>query len=475
MTDDFSAVKPFKGISNHLYIQFKYHEIFGQHYISKQLYRDKDCSIFLNKIDGMEIDGYDGFTGLFLVYFIYMQFYLKERHIKELFNWLVVENRVNLKKNLLTIPKINLLQFVYLTAFHRTLFGSWSNISERRKRLKSFIFILRDFYESSMPEYDSFYDDYFKYPIRVAVVAGSITSKTNKLLNINNNNNNNNNNNGKPFSLSDYQSLSAEHKRFLLTVFYSNYINPKQFIDIYPIIFHWDTYCKWARDLVKGTKLRIIIGESLNKLAPIIDYFDNSKKPNTYLVPFSKNIFKNETFTRVKDEMKPFINLKHLEKYKMLLDNQCGLTETILNDAKTITIMDYVESGNGFVSFVTLFLLMFPHLKPKIRCKVVGGYIPELKESQIYFQKHGPHKWEFIKNKISSLLSIPLQFIVYKCNRYVFDVFTQEYFENRLFILLPIENVSSPNMNIYYQYDSDKINLNRLVRFYIFDRLFKMK
>ena len=49
MTDDFSAVKLFKGIPNHLYIQNKYHQIFGKHYISEQLYRDKDCSVFLKK------------------------------------------------------------------------------------------------------------------------------------------------------------------------------------------------------------------------------------------------------------------------------------------------------------------------------------------------------------------------------------------------------------------------------------------
>jgi hypothetical protein len=318
--------------------------------------------------------------------------------------------------------------------------------------LKELITVLREYFpESTFIEYKNFYDDYFNYRLK-NVSGGSSVKRTNALLKCK-----------KEFNKEDFFKLSLEDKKYQLNVFFETYIRPTGYIDIYPMIFHWDTYVKWAKDLSKSTTCRIIIGESLNKLAPIMDHFDDHK---TYLIPFSKNIFLEDLST-LKHGMKQYLSRGHLAKYKSLLQHQCGLTDDILDRATTITLMDYVESGNGFVSFVTIFLLMFPHLHGKLRLRVVAGYIPELDGSNMYFQPFGPKQWALIKSRFS----IPFKIIVYKCNRYVFDVFTQEYYENRLFISLPIQNVVDGNMSIFYKYNG--VHLNRLVRFFIFYKLFE--
>ena len=220
------------------------------------------------KIPNFTIDGFDGFTIIYFAYFSFLQKFIDLEQIKLFFDHCQLLN-IRLNQN------INLLELIYLTVFNDK-FGN---------RLKSYDLIL--FLQNKIKEnsdfmlYKIFYKNYFNYNIpnfEKLNITNKIIHKSNKLLG------------NKSYTLEMYNKLDNNDINFLKNLFYTTYIDNLNYIDIHPIIFNFDMYKDFVKKIGHKTSdgIRIIIGESLNKLGLLMDLY---YKYDSYYVPYSKSIY----------------------------------------------------------------------------------------------------------------------------------------------------------------------------------------
>ena len=253
-----------------------------------------------------------------------------------------------------------------------------------------------------------------------------------------------------------YNNLSAKDKVLLLNAFYTVYIDNNNLIDIHPIIFNFNMYIGFAKKIMQNSVngIHIIIGESLNKIGLLMEIYNES---NSYYIPYSKSIYKNNTFT-IDPKYKEYLTEEYLISYRSIINT--FIPYSVMKSSEIIYIYDVVSSGSGILSFVHIFNILFPEFKHKLHLKIVTTIIN--KKYELYYQKDN---LVAIKNK---LLHDNLKYTIYnfKCNMYILSVFTEEIYDNRCFVSLPIEKIKDKNMNVFQKY-IDEINRNNLIKFFI--------
>jgi len=414
------------------------------------------------KINNLCIDGYDELTIIYLVYVSYIHDYTNFKQIKSFYNYLF-ENKINLGIEL--NQGINLLEFIYLTAFNK-LFRK-KNLPELYKLI---LFLQKKIKENSdFILYKIFYKNYFKCKIQKYEIISSFNKddiiKINKLLGCH------------FYTLEMYNHLNNNDKKFLLNVFYNTFINSnniKNYMNIHPIIFNFEMYKNIAKKIGYNTSdgIRIIIGESLNKIGLLIDLY---YKSDSYYIPFSNNIYKNDNFI-INKIYKKYLTLDYLNSFKFII-NKIIPYENMLN-AQNIYLYDLISSGRGIFSFLHIFNIIFPEFKNKITLILISDIIN--KKFKLYFQQNN------LKNIKKKLTDDKIKHRMYnfKCNLFILSVFTQEEYNYRCFKYLPIEKINNflinkvinnktkkslhsyINIKIFKNY-KNTINRNNLIKFYI--------
>jgi hypothetical protein len=394
-------------------------------------------NIDYNKIiENLRIDGFDGFTIIYFIYFSYLQNFTTLEILKNIYSFSPLNSRLN--------QNINLLEFIYLTAFNNK-FGNILQSYDIIKFLENKIKRNKNF-----DLYKIFYRNYFYYTqskYKKIIITNNIINKTNKLL-------------GNKFYC-NYALLTIKEKIFLRNIFYSIYIHKNNYIKIHPIIFNYDMYKLFATQLYKisniKNSIRIIVGESFNKLGLLLDLYS---KTNSYYIPFSKNIYDNDNFTISKKYK--YLTYQYLKPFRSIILKLIPYNIMIATDI--IYIYDLINSGKGILSFVHIYNIMFPEFKKKIRLILITDTINS--KYKLYYSSNNSIK---IKKKLNKD-KIKFKIINFKCNMYILSIFTQEIYNNRCFKSLSIDQICSKKFdgNIFEIYD--KINLNNLIKFYIIDR-----
>lgn len=335
------------------------------------------------------------------------------------------------------------MEFIYLTAFNKYFGILQSN--------KLILFLEDKLKENSdFNLYKIFYKKYFQYKIpsyQKLNVSQSIIKKSNKLLG------------NKFYTLEMYNNLNGDEKKFLINLFYSTYIDKQNYIDIHPIIFNYKMYLDFAKEIGENTSngIRIIIGESFNKIGLLMDLH---YKSNSYYIPFSKNIFLDNKFT-LDTKYNKYLTSEYLTSFKYIITKL--IPYDIMKNSDTIYIYDLIDSGKGIISFLHIFNLMFPELKNKLKLVLISNIIGT--KYDLYYQHNN------IQNIETKLKEYKINYIIhnFKCNIYILSVFTEEKYNNRCFKSLPIEKINSKQISIFKKY-SNTINKNNLIKFYIIDR-----
>jgi hypothetical protein len=394
-----------------------------------------NCSL---RIEEFKIDNFDGFTVIYLVYLSYLQQFTNLKQIKSFYKYCQLSLNARLNQN------INLLEFIYLTAFNKLLGG----------KLKSYDIIL--FLQKNLKEnldfklYKIFYKNYFNFKIpkyEKINITKSVINKSNKLL-------------GNQFYTVDmYKKLDNNDKKFLTNLFYTTFIDSNNYIDIHPIIFNYSMYKSFLKKIGYNTSdsIRIIIGESFNKLGLLMDLY---YKSDSYYVPFSKNIYNDDKFN-IDKKYKQYLTKEYLSSFKFIINNLIPFD--IMQKAKKIYIYDLINSGKGILSFLHIFNIMFPEFKNKIKLILISDTIND--KYKLYYSSN--NKIE-IKKKLKQD-NVKFKIFNFKCNIYILSVFTQEYYNYRCFKSLPIEKINNKHINIFESYD-DNINKNNLIKFYIINQ-----
>ena len=391
------------------------------------------------KISNFKLDGFDGFTIIYFAYFSYLQKFISFNQLKLFYNHCQLLT-IRLNQN------INLLEFIYLTAFNK-LFGS---------KLKSYDIIL--FLQRNLKEnpdfklYKIFYKNYFNFKIpkyEKINITNSIINKSNKLL-------------GNQFYTVDmYKKLDNNDKTFLTNLFYTTFIYSNNYIDIHPIIFNYNMYKNFVKEIGYGTSdgIRIIIGESFNKLGLLMDLY---YKSDSYYVPYSKSIYSDNKFN-IDNKYNKYLTKEFLSSYKYIINNI--IPYNIMQNTNKIYIYDLINSGKGILSFLHIFNIMFPEFKNKIKLILILDTIND--KYKLYFNHN--NKIE-IKKKLKQD-NVKFKIFNFKSNLYILSVFTQEYYNYRCFKSLPIEKINNKNMNIFEKY-TNNINRNNLIKFYIINNFY---
>jgi hypothetical protein len=253
-----------------------------------------------------------------------------------------------------------------------------------------------------------------------------------------------------------YKKLDSDDKTFLNNLFYTTYIDSNNYIDIHPIIFNYNMYKKFVKEIGYNTKdnIRIIIGESFNKLGLLMDLY---YKSDSYYVPFSKNIYKDNKFN-IDKKYKQYLTDEHLSSFKSIISKL--IPYDIMQKTKKIYIYDLINSGRGTLSFLHIFNIMFPEFKNKIQLMLISNTIND--KYKLYYSSNNNIE---IKNKLKKD-NVKFKIFNFKCNIYILSVFTEEYYNYRCFKSLPIEKINNKHINIFENYDNN-INRNNLIKFYI--------
>jgi hypothetical protein len=392
---------------------------------------------FLLKIKNFKIDGFDGFTIIYFAYFSYLQKFISLEQLKLFYNHC---QSLTIKLN----QNINLLEFIYLTVFNDR-FGnklqSYNLILFLQKKIKENLdFIL----------YKIFYKNYFNFKIpnyKKLNITDTLIKKSKKLLG------------NQCYTLEMYNNLDNNDKIFLRNLFYTTYIDNKSYIDIHPIIFNYDMYKNFVKELGYRTYdgIRIIIGESFNKLGLLMDLY---YKSNSYYIPYSKSIYSDDKFN-IHNKYMQYLTEEYLNSYKYIINKI--IPYNIMQNTNKIYIYDLINSGKGILSFLHIFNIIFPEFKNKIFLILVSNTINN--KYNLYYSENNNIK---IKEKLT-FDNIKFKIYNFKCNIYILSVFTEEYYNYREFKSLPIEKIYNRRINIYQKY-TNNINRNNLIKFYIINK-----
>lgn len=378
------------------------------------------------------IDGFNGFTIIYLVYLSYLQKFTTIKQVIEFYKYCPLTAKL--------YQNINLLEFIYLTAFNKLLgnqLKSYDLILFLEKRIKCNI----DF-----KLYKIFYKNYFNFVIpkyNKLDTTADIINRAKELL-------------GNEFyTLSMYKSLNSNDKAFLINLFYTTYIDPNNYIDIHPIIFNYNMYKQFVKEIGNNTKdgIRIIIGESFNKLGLLVDLY---YKSDSYYLPFSKHIYSNNKFA-INKKYKKYLTKEYLSTFKYIIIKL--IPYDIMKGANNIYIYDLIESGKGLFSFIHIFNIIFPEFKDKIYLILISNFIND--KYKLYYSSNNNIE---IKKKLKRD-NIRHRVINFKCNIYILNIFTEERYNNRCFKSLPIEKINNKKLNIFEEYSD--INRNNLIKFFI--------
>jgi len=401
-------------------------------FISDKLYLTNEFNYSL-PINNFSIDGFDGFTIIYLVYLSYLQKFTNFKQIKLFYKYCQLTTKLN--------QNVNLLEFIYLTVFNKLLgnqLESYNIILFLEKKLKE---------NSDFKLYKIFYKNYFNFknPIYEKLnITKSVIDKSNKLL-------------GNQFyTLDMYKKLDNNDKIFLKNLFYTIYIDSNNYMDIHPIIFNYNMYKKFSIEIGKDTKdgIRIIVGESFNKLGLLMDLY---YKSDSYYLPFSKNIYSDNKFN-IDKKYKKYLTDEYLSSFKFIINKL--IPYDIMQKTNNIYIYDLINSGNGIFSFLHIFNIMFPEFKNKITLILVSNIIND--KYKLYYSLNNNKE---IKKKLKKD-NVKFKIFNFKCNIYILSVFTEEYYNYRCFKSLPIEKINNKHINIFEKYN-DNINRNNLIKFYI--------
>ena len=409
-------------------------------FISDKLYLTNKFNYSLRiPIDILELDGFNGFSIIYLVYLSYLQKFTTIDQIKTFYKYCPLTAKLH--------QNINLLEFIYLTAFNPLLgnqLKSYEIILFLEKRIKANI----DF-----KLYKIFYKNYFHFTIpkyKKLNITTSTINRAKKLL-------------GNEFyTLSMYKSLFSNDKVFLMNLFYTTYIDSNNYIDIHPIIFNYNMYMGFVKEIGNNTKdgIRIIIGESFNKLGLLMDLY---YKSDSYYIPFSKHIYTNEKFI-IDEKYKKYLTEEYLSIFKNLIIKL--IPYSIMEGANNIYIYDLIESGKGIFSFLHIFKIIFPEFKNKIYLILISNIISDKYKLYYSFNNNIEIKKKLKKDNIRHRV------INFKCNIYILNIFTEERYNNRCFKSLPIEKINNKQLNIFENYTN--INRNNLIKFFIFKNFEKI-
>ena len=396
-----------------------------------KLYLTKVCP--QKKIHNFTLDGYYGFTLLYLVYFSYNQNFIEFSEFKSLLKQCSLNTKLT--------NNINLLELIYLSMFNKkvnTHVPSYVLVQFLQKMIAP----NNDFYL-----YNIFYRKYFTYrtpKYEKLSINDAVIKRANDLLGAG------------LYTYKMYNNLNSQDKHFLLDIFYTTYIDTSNLIDIHPIIFNFDMYKGFAKKIGENTKdgIRIIIGESLNKLGLLLDLH---YKTESYYIPYSKNIYKNNIFT-IDSQYMPYLTEEYLKSYKSIINTL--LPYSVMKSADKIYICDIIESGKGMLSFVDIFNIIFPEFKHKLHLIFITTIINA--KYDLYYQTDNK---DAIINKISRD-KVKYTLYNFNCNIYILSIFTEEVYNNRCFVSLPIQKIKNKNMNIFQSY-TNKINRNNLMKFFI--------
>lgn len=391
------------------------------------------------RISNFKIDNFDGFTIIYFAYFSYLQKFISFKQLKLFYNH-CQSLTIRLNQN------INLLEFIYLTVFNN-LFGnrleSYNLILFLQKKLKE---------NSDFSLYKIFYKNYFNFNIpnyNKLNITDTIINKSNKLLS------------KKYYTLEMYNNLDNNDRNFLLNLFYTTYIDKKNYMDIHPIIFNYNMYKNFVKEIGLRTSdgIRIIIGESLNKLGLLMDLY---YKSDSYYVPYSKSIYSDNKFN-IDNKYNKYLTKEYLSSYKYIINKI--IPYNIMQNTNKIYIYDLINSGKGILSFLHIFNIIFPEFKNKIHLILVSNTIN--KKYNLYYSENNNIE---IKKKLT-YDNIKFNIYNFKCNIYILSVFTEEYYNYRYFKSLPIEKIYNKRINIYQKY-TNTINRNNLIKFYIINKFF---
>ena len=391
------------------------------------------------KIKNFKIDGFDGFTIIYFAYFSYLQKFISLEQLKLFYNH---SQSLTIKLN----QNINLLEFIYLNVFNDR-FGyrlqSYNLILYLQKKIKE---------NSDFNLYKIFYKNYFNFKIpnyKKLNITDTIINKSNKLLG------------NQCYTLEMYNNLDYNDKNFLINLFYTIYIDNKSYINIHPIIFNYDMYKNFVKEIgyVTSDGIRIIIGESFNKLGLLMDLY---YKSDSYYVPYSKSIYSDNKFN-IDNKYKQYLTEEYLSSYKYIINKL--IPYNIMENTKKIYIYDLINSGKGILSFLHIFNIIFPEFKNKIHAILVSNTIN--KKYNLYYSENNNIE---IKKKLT-YDNIKFKIYNFKCNIYILSVFTEEYYRYREFKSLPIEKIYNKRINIYQKY-TNNINRNNLIKFYIIYKFF---
>ena len=399
---------------------------------------------YSQKLTNFSIDGFDGFSIIYIAYISYIQGYINLKQLKLFYNHSLSEIKLN--------QNINLLEFIYLTAFGRIFNPELFNIFSVKTIIPSYNLIL--YLQKRLKEnkdfilYKKFYKNYstFKIPnYDILEINKSVIKRSNQLLG------------SKFYTIDMYKQLNNDDKKFLLNLFYTKYINDDNYINIHPIIFNFNMYKDFIRKITVNkvsNSINIIIGESFNKLGLIMDMM---YKTNSYYIPFSKTIYKNDKF-KIDKKYKKYLNINYLSSFKSIINNIIPYDKML--ECHKIYMYDQINSGKGILSFVYLFNIMFPEFKNKIHLILVSDTINS--KYKLYYSSNN-------SSNIRKKLDVKFNIYNLKCNKYILDIFTQEIYNNRCFKYLPIDDINNNNINIFQKYNN-KINMNNLIKFYIIYR-----
>jgi hypothetical protein len=394
---------------------------------------------YLLKIKNFKIDGFDGFTIIYFAYFSYLQKFISLEQLKLFYNHC---RSLTIKLN----QNLNLLEFIYLTVFNDK-FGnklqSYNLILFLQKKIKE---------NSDFNLYKIFYKNYFNFKIpnyKKLNITDTLINKSNKLLG------------NQCYTLEMYNNLDNNDKIFLRNLFYTTYIDNKNYIDIHPIIFNYDMYKNFVKELGYGTSdgIRIIIGESFNKLGLLMDLY---YKSDSFYIPYSKSIYSDNEFN-IDNKYKQYLTEEYLSSYKYIINKL--IPYNIMQNTNKIYIYDLINSGKGILSFLHIFNIIFPEFKNKIFLILVSNTINN--KYNLYYSENNNIK---IKEKLT-FDNIKFKIYNFKCNIYILSVFTEEYYNYREFKSLPIEKIYNKRINIYQRY-TNNINRNNLIKFYIINKFF---
>ena len=185
-------------------------------------------------------------------------------------------------------------------------------------------------------------------------------------------------------------------------------------------------------------------------------------KSDSYYIPYSKSIFSDTKFTIDKNYYQ-YLTPEYLSSYKYIITKL--IPYDIMKNSDNIYVYDIISEGKGIISFIYIFNLMFPELKNKIKLILIENNIGN--KYKLYYQKNNIYN---IKQKLN-IYNIDYTIYNFKCNIYILSVFTEEYYNNRCFISLPIEKINKKNINIFTNYKNN-ININNLLKFYIINKFF---